>query len=416
MTAFKKTVLQLLHGRLEHLAMRLGFTCDRLSHLLDQDLQQQEREDILFAATDVLEPRGWNPGKYEDVLSGLAWADPVEAEKVDHVDRVGARVRSGDRSIHVGWTHSPGLAAPGSVGEPEGAAIEMTKRVLNQLSLQPSWTELPYSKLIAAVLDYRIEVVAPFLMRFPFRERQVRFSVPVFDPVPVVCIAHREATQRLFGDSFPSAERMIVVSLLGEIGNHLSERLLPGAECEDACESLEAAIETIRSAPIRAGAQPKLRVMTADFRMCTALAERYSDLTVVPHRAPPMSDTSFVVHPQELVLLNAINSSVELIKRIDAQTNDPRRRSDGARARKWNGQKRGLEKGIREASMYPFSAKLLTQLNELETSPERFAEESDLDAQSLRAWLQNGPDSRAHTEPCQLHQLVARHSCGSEGN
>jgi hypothetical protein len=330
-TVFKKKVLQLLRGKLEPLAIRLGYTCERLSHLLDEELQPQEKEDILFAATDCLEVRGWNPARYEDVLAGLSWADPVEAERVEHMDLIGARVRSGDPSLRVGWTNSPGLAAPGPHGEPEGAAIEKTKRVFHQLGLRARWVELPYSKLITAVLDYRVDMVAPILMRFPFRERQVRFSQPVFDPVPVVCIAHREATRRIFGDGFPSAERMIIVSLLGEIGSHLSERLFPGAECEDACESLESAIETIRSTPIRTGAQPKLRVMSADFRMCTTLAERYGDLTVLPHSAPPMSETSFVVHPQEWVLLNAIDGSLELIKRIDAQTNDaaatPRRRA-----------------------------------------------------------------------------------------
>jgi hypothetical protein len=52
-----------------------------------------------------------------------------------------------------------------------------------------------------------------------------------------------------------------------------------------------------------------------------------------------------------------------------------------------------VEYGIMGASMHRFSANLLRRFNELGIDVERFAAESDLDAQSLRAWLQNGPDS-----------------------
>lgn len=85
-------------------------------------------------------------------------------------------------ALRVGWMHCPPWTQSDSgTSNVVGASADVTQAVARLLQLRVEWTELSEKTLMEAVMQRRVDVLAPFLMTTPWRATRFLFSKPVFD-------------------------------------------------------------------------------------------------------------------------------------------------------------------------------------------------------------------------------------------
>jgi hypothetical protein len=227
---------------------------------------------------------------------------------------------SGHRRLTVGRIEWPQEATLG--GRLDDFIMEITKRVCVLIGHPDYRVEtLKFGTASTSIRERRIDLLSPFLLAYPWRQTQYRFSNGLPGLLMGLDCVAPSGSQNLI-ESEPDItldpQRTHIRTIQGEVADRVAQRVFPGV-APDPFPSMQDALQTVSEWSDPSGSEV-IQVLFTNALLCAEAVMGNDALTTVGqqllgHRrfVDFQLPLAFAVHPDEPALMGAVNSAIEIM-------------------------------------------------------------------------------------------------------
>lgn len=168
---------------------------------------------------------------------GLASTLPAQAETESQSGTLQSVLQK--KTLRVGVS----LFTPWAIKQPDGQLvgfeIDVARQLAKDLGVKPQFIVLEWEKIIPALLNRDIDIIAAGIVITPQRALKVNFSQP-YDSSGIGLVTNIALTQAFKGPSDLNRPEVVIASVTGTISQDLAQRVFPMATLKTFASSQEA--------------------------------------------------------------------------------------------------------------------------------------------------------------------------------